>query len=75
MINAPVASRIAGPIASDSQEAGVNADVISVVIPAYKSSDSLPLLIRKLDAVLNRTGQPLDIRAEELRRRLARAPA
>ena len=61
MINAPPASRTADLIQSDSQETSVNADVISVVIPAYKSSDSLPLLMRKLDAVLNRTGQPFEI--------------
>ena len=61
MINAPPPSRKADPIQSDSQEAGVNADVISVVIPAYKARDSLPLLIRKLDAVLNRTGQRFEI--------------
>ena len=61
MINAPPASRTADLSPSDSQEPGVNADVVSVVIPAYKSSDSLPLLIRKLDAVLNRTGQPFEI--------------
>ena len=58
MINAPPpASRAVVP----SQEVGVNPDVISVVIPAYKSRDSLPLLIRKLDAILNRTGQPFEI--------------
>lgn len=61
MINAPPASRTADLIPSASQEASVNTDVISVVIPAYKSSDSLPLLMRKLDAVLNRTGQPFEI--------------
>src|SRR5215472_3760784 len=61
MINAPPASRTADLIPSASQQASVNTDVISVVIPAYKSSDSLPLLMRKLDAVLNRTGQPFEI--------------
>jgi glycosyltransferase involved in cell wall biosynthesis len=61
MINAPPASRTAELIQSDSQGAGVNADVISVVIPAYESRDSLPLLIARLNAVLNRTGQPFEI--------------
>src|SRR5215469_15921448 len=57
MINAPPSSRTA----DHSEEVGANADVISIVIPAYKSRDSLPLLIRKLDAILNRTGQPFEI--------------
>ena len=36
-------------------------DAISVVIPAYKSRDSLPILIEKLEAVLNRSGQDFEI--------------
>jgi len=36
-------------------------DMISVVIPAYKSRDSLPLLVQRLEAVLNQPGQSFEI--------------
>jgi glycosyltransferase involved in cell wall biosynthesis len=38
-----------------------NSDVISVVIPAYKSRQSLPLLIEKLEVVLNQSALIFEI--------------
>src|SRR5690242_12019864 len=34
---------------------------VSVVIPAYRSRDSLPILIERLEAVLSRFGQDFEI--------------
>ncbi len=48
-------------IHSSLSEAPVKADLISIVIPAYKSRQSLPLLIDKLEAVLNRSGYTFEI--------------
>lgn len=61
MINASPASSTADLIQPDSHELSVNADVISVVIPAYNSRDSIPILIEKLDAVLSGPGQHFEI--------------
>lgn len=39
----------------------MGSDFISVVIPAYKSRESLPLLIGELETVLNRAGLTFEI--------------
>jgi glycosyltransferase involved in cell wall biosynthesis len=36
-------------------------DMISVVVPAYKSRESLPLLVQRLEAVLDQSGQSFEI--------------
>ena len=46
---------------ADLPEPAAAADIISVVIPAYKSRESLTPLVERLEAVLNRSGHDFEI--------------
>jgi len=48
-------------IHSNPPEPAAKSGFISVIIPAYKSRESLPILIERLQAVFDQSGQPFEI--------------